>query len=127
MTTVRMFLCFAAAALAASCSKGHGEEAGATAEKPHDFIRYDPGHVPVDFVKIVTVEEGSGATSVALPGRVSFDEDRTQRVASPIDGRAVAILVKLGDKVRAGQPLISLSSPNAGQIQAEAKDRKSVV
>jgi cobalt-zinc-cadmium efflux system membrane fusion protein len=67
------------------------------------------------------VKESSGATSVSLPGRVSFDEDHTQRVASPIDGRALAILVKLGEHVRAGQPLIQLSSPNVGQIQADAQ------
>jgi cobalt-zinc-cadmium efflux system membrane fusion protein len=52
---------------------------------------------------------------------VSFDEDHTQRVASPIDGRAVSILVKLGDKVRPGQALIELSSPNVGQLQADAQ------
>ena len=32
------------------------------------------------------------------PGKVGFDEDHTQRVASPIDGRAIGILVKLGDQ-----------------------------
>ena len=111
----------AAAALAgAGCPKSHGEEAGGPSE-PRDFIRYDPGHVPLDFIKIITVEQTSGVTAVSLPGRVGFDEDHTQRVASPIDGRALAILVKLGDKVKAGQPLISLSSPNVGQIQSDAQ------
>jgi cobalt-zinc-cadmium efflux system membrane fusion protein len=110
------------AALAAGCSKGHGEtEAGGTGEKPRDFIRYDPNHAPHDFIKIETVQEASGATSISLPGRVSFDEDHTQRVASPIDGRAVSILVKAGDRVRSGQPLVQLSSPNVGQIQADAQ------
>src|SRR5262249_37250069 len=75
--------------------------------------------------KIAAVTESSGATTVSLPGRVGFDEDHTQRVASPIDGRAIGILVKLGDKVRAGQPLVSLSSPNVGQIQAEAQKAQS--
>ena len=96
-------------------------EAAAAGEKPRDFIRYDPSHAPHDFIKIETVQEASGATSISLPGRVGFDEDHTQRVASPIDGRAVAILVKLGDKVRGGQPLVQLSSPNVGQIQADAQ------
>src|SRR4051794_18620637 len=109
-------------ALAAGCSKGHGEtEAAGQGEKPRDFIRYDPNHAPHDFIKIETVQEASGATSISLPGRVSFDEDHTQRVASPIDGRAVAILVKAGDRVRSGQPLIQLSSPSVGQIQADAQ------
>jgi cobalt-zinc-cadmium efflux system membrane fusion protein len=113
-------------ALAVSaCAKSHGEEGGEKAapagERARDFVRFDPDHAPLDFIKIQIVAESAGATSVSLPGRVGFDEDRTQRVASPIDGRAVAILVKLGDKVRAGQPLIQLSSPNVGQLQADAQ------
>jgi cobalt-zinc-cadmium efflux system membrane fusion protein len=109
-----------AGCLGSACSKSRGEEGGGT-EKAHDFIKYDPGHVPLDFIKIATVEEVSGATAVSLPGRVTFDEDHTQRVASPIDGRAIAILVKLGDKVKAGQPLIQLSAPNVGLVQADAQ------
>jgi cobalt-zinc-cadmium efflux system membrane fusion protein len=112
------------AALAApACSKSHGEEAPEKpgAEGSRDFVRLDPGSAPLDFVRIETVAESSGATSVTLPGRVTFDEDHTQRVASPIDGRALSLLVKLGDKVRVGQPLIELASPNVGQVQADAQ------
>jgi cobalt-zinc-cadmium efflux system membrane fusion protein len=104
----------------AGCSK-HTESEGGGTEKPRDFIRYDPTQAPHDFIKIETVQEAAGATSISLPGRVTFDEDHTQRVASPIDGRATSILVKLGDKVRGGQPLIQLSSPSVGQIQADAQ------
>jgi cobalt-zinc-cadmium efflux system membrane fusion protein len=115
----------AALTLGAACSKSHGEEPAEKSENAgegtRDFVRFNPGSAPLDFLKIETVAETSGATSVTLPGRVSFDEDHTQRVASPIDGRAVSILVKLGDKVRAGQPLIALSSPNVGQLQADAQ------
>jgi len=109
-------------AAASGCTKGHGEtESGAQGEKARDFIRYDPNHAPHDFIKIETVAEASGASSISLPGRVSFDEDHTQRVASPIDGRAVAILVKAGDRVHSGQPLVQMSSPSVGQIQADAQ------
>ena len=115
-------LALSLATFAGGCSKSHGEtEGGGAGEKPHDFIRYDPNHAPHDFIKIETVQEVSGATSISLPGRVSFDEDHTQRVASPIDGRAVTILVRAGDRVRAGQPLLQLSSPSVGQIQADAQ------
>jgi cobalt-zinc-cadmium efflux system membrane fusion protein len=108
---------------APACSKGHGEE---SSEKPsgegaRDFIRLAPGSAPLDFIKVETVAEVAGATSVTLPGRIGFDEDHTQRVASPIDGRAIAILVKLGDKVRAGQSLVQMSSPNVGLLQADAQ------
>jgi len=107
----------------AGCAKSHGEEAPdkTAPEGTKDFVRFDPGSAPHDFVKVEPVVESAGATSASLPGRVGFDEDHTQRVSSPIDGRAVAILVKLGDKVRAGQALIELSSPNVGQLQADAQ------
>jgi cobalt-zinc-cadmium efflux system membrane fusion protein len=112
-------------ALAPACSKGRGEEGAekseGAGEGAKDFVRYKPGSAPLDFIKVEAVAETAGATSVSLPGRVSFDEDHTQRVASPIDGRAVSLLVKLGDKVRAGQPLIEMSSPNVGQLQADAQ------
>jgi cobalt-zinc-cadmium efflux system membrane fusion protein len=111
--------------LAPACSKGRGEESAEKSENAgegvRDFVKYNPGSAPLDFIKVETVSETSGATSASLPGRVSFDEDHTQRVASPIDGRAVSLLVKLGDKVRAGQPLIELSSPSVGQLQADAQ------
>ena len=58
---------------------------------------------------------------VTLTGRVAFDEDHTQRVASPIDGRAVALLVRPGDTVRVGQPVIGLSSPHVAQLQADSQ------
>jgi membrane fusion protein, heavy metal efflux system len=124
-TTVIITVAAAALALAPACSKGHGEESAEKSENAgeatKDFVRFNPGSAPLDFIKVEAVAETSGATSVTLPGRVSFDEDHTQRVASPIDGRAVSILAKLGDKVRAGQPLIELSSPNVGQLQADAQ------
>jgi len=112
---------------AGACEKSHGADAtsapaGAApaGEGSRDFIHYQPGAAPMGFIKIATVTESAPGTSVSLPARVALDEDRTQRVASPIDGRAVSILVKLGDKVRAGQPLVVLSSPSVGQLQADA-------
>jgi len=120
-----------ALSLAACDGKGHGTgeaapaPAGANNEGARDFVRYEPGTAPLGFIKIETVTESEAGTSVSLPARVSFDEDHTQRVASPIDGRATGVPVKIGDKVKVGQPLILLSSPNVGQIQADAQKAES--
>jgi len=120
-----------ALSLGAACDgKGHGGAEGgqapaASSEGARDFVRYEPGSAPLGFIKIETVTESAAGTSVSLPARVSFDEDHTQRVASPIDGRATGVLVKIGDKVKVGQPLILLSSPNVGQIQADAQKAES--
>jgi cobalt-zinc-cadmium efflux system membrane fusion protein len=95
------------------------------AERSHDFIRLDPGNPKLEFVKIEVVKESDAAPLVQLTGRVTFDEEHTQRVSSPIDGRATALLVRPGDKVHVGQPLIELSSPQVGTIQADAQKAQS--
>lgn len=115
----------------ASACDGKGHAGGEPGQPPtaneaaRDFVRYEPGTAPLGFIKIETVTESAAGTSVTLPARVSFDEEHTQRVASPIDGRATAVLVKIGDRVKVGQPLIQLSSPNVGQLQADAQKAES--
>ncbi|MFX8922143.1 biotin/lipoyl-binding protein, partial [Acinetobacter baumannii] len=50
-----------------------------------------------------------------------WNEDRTVRVSSPFSGRVVAIEVKPGDRVNAGQTLAWLSSADYGSAQADAR------
>jgi cobalt-zinc-cadmium efflux system membrane fusion protein len=104
------------------CNKLAEEPAAAQAsERSRDFVQLDPKSPRLDFIKVEVVKESDSSGRVTLPGRVTFNEDHTQRVASPIDGRVVGILVKLGDTVKAGQPLLQLSSPDVGQIQSDAQ------
>src|SRR5207253_2154098 len=60
-------------------------------------------------------------SAVTFTGKIAFDEEHTQRVSSPLDGRATAIHVKLGDAVKVGAPLVDLSSPQVGQLQSDAQ------
>ena len=65
--------------------------------------------------------EPEAGRAVTVPGRVVWDETRTSRVFSPVAGRVVALKVRPGDKVRAGQVLALVSSPDFGQAQAEVR------
>ena len=56
---------------------------------------------------------------VELPARLVWNEDRTARVYSPLQGHVVGLKAQVGDKVRADQPLAVLSAPDLGQAQAE--------
>jgi cobalt-zinc-cadmium efflux system membrane fusion protein len=75
----------------------------------------------LQFVHLETVTLGDDASTFSMTGKISFDEDHTQRVASPVDGRVVALLVKPGDHVTAGQPLVELSSPQVAQFESDAQ------
>jgi membrane fusion protein, heavy metal efflux system len=107
------------------CGKISGCNARATTaaaeERSRDFIRLDPSSPRLNYIKVEVAEEADVAPSVQLTGRVAFDEDHTQRVASPIDGRVTKILVQLGERVKDGQALVELTSAQAAGLQAEAQ------
>jgi cobalt-zinc-cadmium efflux system membrane fusion protein len=54
------------------------------------------------------------------PGRVVWNEDRTVRISSPFAGRVVRIQAQIGDRVAAGTPLLTLTSPDIGSAQSDA-------
>lgn len=93
--------------------------AGFVDVQPEDGLRLEPGSPQLKFVKVETIEESDPSTTVTFTGKVTFDEDHTQRVASPLDGRATQLLVKPGDKVKVGQALVELSSPQVSQLQSD--------
>jgi cobalt-zinc-cadmium efflux system membrane fusion protein len=116
----RRLLLGACLALAAGACNASATPVG-TQERNRDFIRLDPNNPRLNFIKVEVAQESDVAPSVHLTGRIAFDEDHTQRVSSPIDGRVTKILVQLGENVKAGAGLVELSSPHAAALQAEAQ------
>ena len=56
---------------------------------------------------------------VSLTGRLAWDDDHTSRVYAPYSGRVERLLVSVGQRVRRGQALATLSSADIGQAQAD--------
>lgn len=67
------------------------------------------------------VAKTGGERMLSLPGRLVWNEDKTVRVFTPFAGRVTEILVQPGTTVKAGQPLASLTSPDFGVAQADAR------
>jgi cobalt-zinc-cadmium efflux system membrane fusion protein len=55
---------------------------------------------------------------VRAPARVAFRDGAVSQINLPVPGRVVAVHVKTGDRVAAGDPLITLSSPEAAAARA---------
>ena len=70
-------------------------------------------------LKIETVTEMVAPTAEPLNGKISFDENFTSRISSPILGRATKLHAQLGDTVKAGQALVSIDSPDLGGAIAD--------
>ena len=82
----------------------------------------DPAWAP--YVELQTLAMARQQVVHHATGRIAYDEDHTQRVTSPLSGRVVAVHVKLGDTVKAGDALLTLASPEATQLWGEAQRAK---
>jgi cobalt-zinc-cadmium efflux system membrane fusion protein len=66
---------------------------------------------------------------VVAPGRVAINPNRISRVLPPVGGRILRVLVKYGDRVERGQPLLTMDSADgdaavSAHLQAQATERQ---
>ena len=83
-----------------------------------DSVTFPPKSPQLEMLKLETAIERDGAAN-RLTGRIVWDEERTVRVFTPFAGRIETIRVKVGDRVRPGQVLATIGSPDFGQTQGE--------
>ena len=83
-----------------------------------DQLQYPPDHPQI---ALLTTTAAVMATDIPvdLPGRIVWNEERTQRVFSAFSGRVSSIDVTMGQSILKGQALAHLSSPEFGAAQAE--------
>ncbi len=103
-------------AAGAACRKS-APAAGAPAAAPpgsEGRIVLPPDSALLDQIKVEAVGSAELPESeVSAPGRIEFDIGRVGRIHLPVPGRVEAVLVKLGDAVAAGQPVLTIDSPDA--------------
>ena len=85
-----------------------------------EAVIFQPGSPQLASLVSEQVTERAAAPSI-LNGRLSWDEDRTVRVYTPLTGRVNRILVQVGERVKQGQTLAVVASPDLGQAQADAR------
>ncbi|MEO1766883.1 efflux RND transporter periplasmic adaptor subunit [Thiobacter aerophilum] len=85
-----------------------------------NILRFAPDAPQLAYLRIQPVTMVAAPASPPLPARIVYDEDRTARVTTPVAGRVIAILVQVGDRVAAGQPLAWVDAPEYGSAVADA-------
>ncbi|MBL8036899.1 MAG: efflux RND transporter periplasmic adaptor subunit [Nitrospira sp.] len=56
---------------------------------------------------------------LTLSGKIAYGEDKYSRVSSPLQGRVVEVSAHLGDRVKAGDVLLVVDSPDIAQAYSE--------
>ena len=118
--TAPVFFCFTLLCFLPGCEKSKDatpDNAPKVAGATIAFAADSPQLKNIQTVKV----EGPRERELQLPGRLTWDEDRTVRVFTPFAGRVTRILANVGQHVEAGQALAELTSPDFGQAQADAR------
>lgn len=63
-------------------------------------------------ITLYTVTPSSFHSSIDTTGVVDFDQDRATQVLAPFSGPVTTLLVAQGDRVKRGQPLATVTSPD---------------
>ena len=97
------------------------QQLAATPPKPGDpnLLRYPAGAPQLASIRTAPVQQVPLPLAEPLNGRVVYNEDATARISSPINGRVVAIKAQVGDRIRAGQTLLTLDSPDLGSAESD--------
>src|SRR6266566_1123492 len=80
----------------------------------------EPGSPPAASVSIETAQPPAAVT-LALNGRIVWDDNVTTRLFTPFAGRVTKIHVEAGQSIEVAAPLVAIASPDFGQAQADAR------
>jgi cobalt-zinc-cadmium efflux system membrane fusion protein len=133
-TTPINFLFVFACALACACCGGRAEQSvdrlapSATTPAAPGVVIIPPDSPKLAQIRVEPIKlEAMPAGEVTAPGKVEVNPNRISRVPLPVAGRVTRVLVKLGDSVAAGQPLLMLESPEANAATTACRQSESAV
>jgi cobalt-zinc-cadmium efflux system membrane fusion protein len=106
----------AALAVLASC-RPHAETTPAPANA--GAISLERRRSEAAGIVVQEVDEQAVEDAIVTSGVITFDDRRVAHVISPVSGRVTAIHVEPGDRVKKGQALATIQSPDAGQAIAD--------
>lgn len=86
-------------------------------------LRFAEGAPQLAYLRIEATAAYPVPLLEALNGRLTYDDNVTARVFSPVAGRILSLPVQAGDSVRAGQPLLTLDVPDYADLRKAESDR----
>jgi len=121
MRCPRVFIALiAAAVLLTGCERGGAPPPSSKAESkngaPGGPVRLAPAQK--QFLTVEAVGASKAVDVLLLPGRVAFSPREQSAVGATAAGRVRALLVRAGDKVKAGNPLLRIDSADATAARA---------
>jgi cobalt-zinc-cadmium efflux system membrane fusion protein len=82
-------------------------------------VKIQKGSEP--FIGVEPVGSAKSESMLSAPAHVEFKEGGLSQLGAPLDGRVVAVHVKVGDRVQRGAALVTIDAPDAAEIRAQVE------
>jgi cobalt-zinc-cadmium efflux system membrane fusion protein len=101
-------------ALALGCQRSQAASEPVQPDPPAGEVWLSQQQVTDAKIDVNVVKEEDVDDTILTSGRVTLDDLRVGHVFSPVTGRVVKINAQLGQRVKAGDPLATIESPDIG-------------
>lgn len=71
------------------------------------------------FIVVEAAGSGTVQSTLSAPARAEFREGAVSRIGAPVSGRVTGVHVRTGDRVKAGERLVTLDAPDAAAARTE--------
>ncbi len=127
MSTTTARLLMTCALVSAACHSKSPDPVAKPDDKGGEATLFEVPPQQRERLKIVSVAHRSVVRPLVAPSLVAFDELKTSDVTPLVSGKVAKILVREGDKVQAGQPLMVIASPDSSDTSTNlARDRSAL-
>jgi membrane fusion protein, heavy metal efflux system len=121
--SARLVVALALGALALLAVACHKKEATAVGEPvsqaPPGQVWLTPAQVKDAKIEVEPAMERDLDDTILTAGTVTLDDRRTGHVFSPVTGRVVEIVAQLGQRLKKGDPLATIESPDVGSAVSD--------
>ena len=107
--------------------KGDEHDDHAGHDKHEDVVKLSDADMKKFGIEITEVGTGKLPMDVSLPGEVAVNEDRIAHVTPRVPGVVHKVRKTLGDRVRAGEIMAILDSPEMGEAQIAYLDTRTAL
>ena len=76
------------------------------------------------FIEVQEVSAAKTDSLISAPARVDFRDGAVSQVGAPLEGRVADVHVRVGQAVKAGDPLVTLACPEAAAMRASLETTK---
>ena len=101
-----------------SCKKTEAAQPSGP-QPPAGEVWLTPNQVKDAKIEVTTVTEQDVDDTILTSGTVTLDDLRTGHVFSPVTGRVVNIIAQLGQRVKKGDALATIESPDVGNAVSD--------